>query len=63
MCNMVSYLLNINLQALNIISPQISLRVWAAIFESCSLFLELVLFPCFRPNPDTRMCVSTLGSF
>ena len=27
------------------------------------LFFELVIFPQFLPNPYTRMCVSTIGSF
>ena len=40
-----------------------SLRVWAAIFERKSPFFELAIFPCFRPNPYTRMCASTIGSF
>ena len=26
-------------------------------------FFELVIFQCFLPNPYTRMCVSTIGSF
>ena len=34
----------------------------AAIFETYSPFFELVICPCFRLNPYTRMCVSTLGS-
>ena len=44
-----------------------------AIFESACesgllflreiVFFELVNFPCFQPNPYTRMCVLTVGSF
>ena len=32
-------------------------------FSEKEPFFELVIFPCFRPNPYTRMCVSTIGSF
>ena len=42
----------------------ISLRTWAAIFTRKAPFFELVIFPFFwGPNPYTRMCVSTTGSF
>ena len=41
----------------------ISLRVWAAIFKRYSPFFELVIFLCFRPNPYTRMRVSTIRVF
>ena len=32
-------------------------------FEKHNPFYELVVFPCFLPNPCTRMCVSTMGFF
>ena len=28
-----------------------------------NIFFKLVIYLCFRPNPYTRMCVSTIGSF
>ena len=42
---------------------KISLRVWAAILKRSSFCSELVICPCFPPNPYTGMCVSTTGSF
>ena len=62
MCNAMSYLLNTNLQTQSFDFFQNRLRVWAAIFVRDSPFFELVIFPCFLPNPCTRMCVSTVRS-
>jgi len=42
---------------------KISLRTWATTFDRNTPFFKLVFFPYFLPNPDTRMCVSTIGSF
>ena len=32
-------------------------------FRKRGIFFELVISLCFQPNPYTRMCVSTIGSF
>ena len=42
---------------------KLSLRVWAAILWKIEGVFKLALCHCFRPNPCTRMCVSTIGSF
>ena len=42
---------------------KISLRVWAVILERYNPFFKLVIFPCFRTNPYTIMCVLTIGPF
>ena len=43
--------------------PKNSLRIWAAMFERYSPFLELDFLGCFPSNLYTRMCVLTIGSF
>ena len=62
-CNIISYLLNINLQIPN------SDFLEKSAFESGHLFLKDIrlfwacVFLCFLPSPHTRMCVFTIGSF
>ena len=65
MCNIRSYLLNINLHTPSFDFSQKSAfeSGLLAIFKRYSPFSELVIFPCFRPSPYTRMCVSTIKSF
>ena len=52
-----------NMLGLCLIFRGFALSVGAAIFIDITLLSELVICHCFRPNPYTKMCVSTVESF
>ena len=59
----ISYLLNINLQIpIANLLRKTSLRTWAAIFDRNTRSLSFICF-LILPNPSSRMCVLTKGSF
>ena len=58
------YLLNINLQIPNEnFSEKSAFEPGLLFLSERGLFFELDFFLQFRPNPYTRMCVLTIGSF
>ena len=59
----MSYLLNINLQMPNGDFSGKTAFESALLFVRDIVFSELVIFPCFRPNPYTRMGVLSVRSF
>ena len=64
MSNIICYALNINLQIPNESFAEKSAFESGLLFlVERALFLNLSFVNCFRPNPYTRMWVSTTGSF
>ena len=64
MFHIISYLLNIKLSTSYLVfsGGNYTLSCRPLFSRDVILFAELVIFYCFRPNPYTRMCVSTLAT-
>ena len=62
--NIISYLLNINLEApITSFFQKTAFESGLLFLKDIAFFFEIVICHCFRPKPHTRMCVLTIGSF